>query len=125
MSEQYAVPPPSVSSTTNIHIDGLTTPAIGPTVRWWWQESSGAVRSSRSASSASSARPSNSAAPISAPRIGPEARSQASGGPACRNVPVSMPRTSLRGAHVDQVRPAGQHAADGLGVGRGAARGRP
>ena len=53
---------------------------------------------SATASSGSSTSPSSAAPPISAPRSGPEARSQAIGGPACRNWPRSSPSTSEAGA---------------------------
>ena len=46
----------------------------------------------------SSASPSNSIAPISAPRSGPDARSQSIGGPACRNVPALEPERLARPA---------------------------
>ena len=54
------------SSSTNIHIDGVTTPAIGPTARRWWhgleRDAVAGARAARSASSGSSARPSSSSA---------------------------------------------------------------
>ena len=74
---------PCVSSrSTQVHIDGETTPAIGPTPPRSWQgissiavpSASRPAASSRAASSGSRASPSSSIAPISAPRIGPLAR---------------------------------------------------
>ena len=69
------------------------------------------------ASSAVAAIPSNSIAPMSAPRIGPDARSQSTGGPACRNSPRPSPSASDAGTYVDQVRLRGEHPAQRLGVG--------
>ena len=80
---------------------GVTTPAIGPTVEWWWHGSSDTpVPDSKSAtaSSGSSTRPSSAAPAISPPRSGPDARSQSIGGPACRNSPRWRPSTSAAGA---------------------------
>ncbi|MFC7583474.1 hypothetical protein ACFQYP_06625 [Nonomuraea antimicrobica] len=48
------------------------------------------------ASCSSAARPSSTIAPISAPRMGPEARSHVIGGPACRNVPASSTSDARR-----------------------------
>ena len=92
--------PVAGSSSTNIHMLGATTPAIGPTASWWWQGCIVAAPDSKSAgaSSGCSTSPSSTAAPISAPRIGPEARSQVSGGPACRNRPRSSPSASAAGS---------------------------
>ena len=136
-SEQWVRRPVSGSSSTNIHIDGVTTPAIGPTAPWWWQGSSATpVPASKraTASSGSSTMPSSAAPPISAPRSGPEARAHSIGGPACRNWPRSQPEHLGRGRHVDQpgrdaehrgqrprVRvPAQRVGGDGGQVGRGA-----
>jgi hypothetical protein len=52
--EQYAVPPCTLSFSSNIHIEGETTPAIGPTVLWWWQGSSVTPSPDARAASASS-----------------------------------------------------------------------
>ena len=68
-------------------------PPSGPTVPRWWHGSSDGRRRPRTAPrrrSGSSTSPSSAAAPISAPRSGPEARSQPIGGPACRNWPGSQ-----------------------------------
>ncbi|WP_344841726.1 hypothetical protein [Nonomuraea dietziae] len=65
---------------------------------------------------------SSSTAPMSAPRIGPEARSQVIGGPACRKVPLSRPSASAAGPYADQLRPGRQQAAHGQFVGRAPAR---
>ena len=55
-------------------------------------------RTARRRRSGSSTSPSSAAAPMSAPRRGPEARSQPIGGPACRNSPGYSPSTSEAGA---------------------------
>ena len=73
----------------------------------------------------SAASPSKSSAPISAPRIGPDARSQSTGGPACRNWPRLQPERLRRRAYVDQVRLRAEHRRQRLRVGAAAAAGRP
>ena len=106
MSEQNAVPPCTASRSSNTHIDGVTTPAIGPTARRWWQGSSAipdAVGEPPLGLLGVAASPSNSIAPISAPRSGPDARSQSIGGPACRNCPRSQPERLAGRAYVDQL----------------------
>ena len=60
----------------------------------------------RSASSTSYAQPSNRQAPISAPRIGPEAVSQVSGGPECSRVRSASPITSRAGRTSTSSEPA-------------------
>src|SRR3954451_12461301 len=79
---QNARPPFTGSARHHIHIEGLVTPAIGPTVRWWWQGSSviSPAARIRSASATDEAQPSNRQAPISAPRSGPEASDHSIGG---------------------------------------------
>src|SRR3954447_25812810 len=76
-------------------MEGEMTPAMGPTAAWWWQGSRRtSPRSTRAIASASVwARPSNSRAPVTAPRSGPEARSQAMGGPAWRRRSSVRPGT--------------------------------
>ena len=58
--------------------------------------------------------PSSSIAPISAPRIGPDARSQVdAAGPACRNIRRRQAEHLARRPHADQLRPGGEQPADG------------
>ena len=100
-SVQWVRAPVAGSSSTNIHMLGVTTPAIGPTARRWWQGSSRTCSppsSSATASSGVSTRPSSTAPPINAPRSGPDASSQVIGGPACRNSPLSSPIASWAGS---------------------------
>src|SRR3712207_9491465 len=65
-------------------MDGEVTPAIGPTVQWWWHGSSAISPAARmrSAPSTVDAQPSNRQAPTSAPRRGPLASAHPIGGPA-------------------------------------------
>ena len=101
LSEQYVRRPLAGSSSTDIHIEGVTTPAIGPTAAWWWHGSSvtpSPRSNSAAASCGSSTSPSSAAPPSSAPRIGPDAASQVIGGPACRKSPRPRPSRSPAGA---------------------------
>ena len=100
LSEQWVRRPVAASSSTNIHIEGVTMPAIGPTVARWWQGSRAMpvpFSKRATASSGSSTIPSRAAPAISPPRSGPEARSQVIGGPACRNSPRWSPSASAAG----------------------------
>ena len=119
------MPPPSASSTTNIHIDGLTTPAIGPTAPWWWQGSSGAVAQQplgvlgRFGQALEQRRADERAAH----RAGGAVPGQRRSGVQER---AALDVEDLAGgADVDQVRAARRAPCDGLGVGRAAPRGRP
>ena len=106
-------------------MDGVTTPAIGPTALRWWHGSRLTLlpdSKSATASSGSSTRPSSAAPPISAPRSGPEARSHSIGGPACRNWPFSRPSTSAAGATSTRCAVTPSIACDGLRVGVDPAR---
>ena len=77
---------------------------------------------SATASSGSSTRPSSAAPPISAPRSGPEARSQAIGGPACRNWPRLQAEQLGRRRDVDQRGLDAEHRGERLRVGVAAQR---
>ncbi|MNN57404.1 hypothetical protein D3C81_1723920 [compost metagenome] len=80
-----------------INIDADVTPAIEPTQSCSWHGENvifpEAAR--RSASLRESASPSNTSAPVTAPRIAPHMFSHATGGPACRMVVGVMPGTTL------------------------------
>ncbi len=79
-----------------MYIEAEVTPAIEPTQSCSWQGEN--VISPEAASSAASARcaarPSKTRAPVTAPFIGPDIRSQPIGGPACRMVVCVMPGTT-------------------------------
>lgn len=71
---------------------------MGPTAPCSWHGRSviSPAASLAAASCSSPARPSSNIAPISAPRIGPEARSHVIGGPACRKVPSASTSDARR-----------------------------
>ncbi len=107
MRFEYARLPWARFSITKTGIDAVVTPAIGPTVSWWWHGSkrTSPDAASRSASSMLGARPSSRSAPRTAPRNGPLIRSQAMGGPACSTVSRVMPGNHVaRRLDVDQHR---------------------
>ena len=106
-------------------MDGVTTPAIGPTALRWWHGSRLTLlpdSKSATASSGSSTRPSSAAPPMSAPRSGPDVRSHSIGGPAWRNWPGSRPSTSEAGATSTRWAVTPSIASTALPVGLGAAR---
>ena len=65
-------------------IDGLITPAIGPTAPWWWQGANLTLPEPASlrASSGEAAQPSYRIAPMTAPCTGPHIAPHSIGGPA-------------------------------------------
>ena len=86
-------------STMHIGIDGLTTPAIGPTAprSWHGPNSSSPAAAIRSASSWSRGQPLVApAAPTIAPRSGPDMSAQSIGGPACSSVRSVIPGSRSR-----------------------------
>jgi len=86
----------TASSTTRSGVPGEMTPAIGPTAPREWQgaKAMSPEAASASASSAVRAQPSNSAAALTAPRIGQHMRAHSIGGPACSRVRPSSPSAS-------------------------------
>ena len=114
-SEQKALPPCTGSRKHDIHIDGEIDAghrADGAVVVARVEGDRRRAASSRSALlGARRPAPRTAARRSSAPRIGPEARSQVSGGPACRNVPRSRPSTSEAGPDVDELGAGGAAAA--------------
>ena len=83
-------------SITITGIPRVTTPVMGPTASWWWlgERSTPPPAASASASSRSRAHPSSTAAPATAPRIGPHIRLHSTGGPAWRSRRSRMPGTA-------------------------------
>ena len=79
LSVAKAARPAAVSSTTTTGMDGLTTPAMGPTAPWWWHGASSTTPRStdRRPRRASPPSPRTAMAPMTAPRTGPHIRSQA------------------------------------------------
>ena len=100
-------------ASTNIHIDGETTPAIGPTARWWWHGSRvtdaagelalGLARGCRPA-------PRTASPPISAPRSGPGGAVPGDRRPGVQERPALEAERLGGGPDVDQLG-AGRRAA--------------